>query len=86
MKGGVHPLLKRMTVVLTNGASVEMVTTSTRHKPYKLQKDILNHPHWNPEISQVDLSAGQVSRFLKRFEISEEEVSEGLTERTGKRR
>lgn len=78
MKRGIHPLMKRMTVVLTNGASIEMMTTSTRNKPYKLTKDILNHPNWNPEVSKVDLSAGQVSKFLKKFDISEAQVSWSL--------
>ena len=69
-----------MTVVLTNGASIEMMTTSVRRKPYKLTKDILNHPVWNPEVSAVDLSAGQVSKFLRKFDISEEEVTGNMQE------
>eukprot|EP00192_Tetraselmis_astigmatica_P015920 CAMPEP_0117682380 /NCGR_PEP_ID=MMETSP0804-20121206/19619_1 /TAXON_ID=1074897 /ORGANISM="Tetraselmis astigmatica, Strain CCMP880" /LENGTH=84 /DNA_ID=CAMNT_0005492469 /DNA_START=136 /DNA_END=390 /DNA_ORIENTATION=- len=74
MRKGLHPLLKPMTVVLTNGASIELMTVSTRTKVYKLTKDVLNHPTWNPEVGQVDLSAGQVSKFMRKFDISEEEA------------
>ena len=75
MRKGIHPLLKSMTVVLTNGASVELATVSTRTKPYKLTKDALTNPTWNPEVGKVDLSAGQVAKFMKKFDMSDEEAT-----------
>jgi|Transcript_35177 ribosomal protein L31 len=75
VRHGIHPLMRTMRVVLTNGASFELGTVSNRVKPYKLQKDPLNHPSWNPEISEVDLTAGRVSQFMKKYNITEEEVT-----------
>mmetsp|Transcript_22393 Transcript_22393/g.57352 ORF Transcript_22393/g.57352 Transcript_22393/m.57352 type:complete len:87 (+) Transcript_22393:144-404(+) len=85
VRKGIHPLMRAMRVVLTNGASFEVQTVSNRVKPYKLQKDPLNHPAWNPDISVVDLSAGRVAQYMKKFGITEEDIT-GSAPAGGKQR
>ncbi|KAK9722178.1 hypothetical protein K7432_002894 [Basidiobolus ranarum] len=55
------------TVVLTNGATFKLRTTSPRAQ-ITLSKDTRSHPLWNPQIqTTLDDDSGKISKFSKKF-------------------
>ncbi|OMJ25489.1 50S ribosomal protein L31 [Smittium culicis] len=66
-KFGIHPELFTQRIVLSDGSSFTIKTTSP--KPIvKLSKDTRNHQLWNPQ-NKYDLNdeGGHLSKFNKRF-------------------
>ena len=67
IKLSVRPRLFTQQIILTNGATYTLRTTSPRPR-MKLIKDTRNHPLWNPDSSQsFDDESGQLSKFIKKF-------------------
>ncbi|ORX96243.1 hypothetical protein K493DRAFT_314582 [Basidiobolus meristosporus CBS 931.73] len=55
------------TVILTNGATFKLRTTSPRPQ-ITLSKDTRSHPLWNPQIeTTLDDDSGKISKFSKKF-------------------
>ncbi|CAB4446385.1 unnamed protein product [Rhizophagus irregularis] len=67
-KSFIRPRLFTQQIVLTNGATYTLRTTSPKPR-IKLIKDTRNHPLWNPsQLSQaLDDDSGQLSKFIKKF-------------------
>ena len=65
-KSFVRPRLFTQQIVLTNGATYTLRTTSPKPR-VKLIRDTRNHPLWNPSISSqaVDDESGQLSKLSK---------------------
>lgn len=67
MKKGIHPLMKRLTVVMRNGSSFSIQSVLNRATPYMLQSDTTTHPAWTGE--KAGLSEDErISKLLKRFD------------------
>ncbi|GES98277.1 hypothetical protein GLOIN_2v1780055 [Rhizophagus clarus] len=64
----IRPRLFTQQIVLTNGATYTLRTTSPKPR-IKLIKDTRNHPLWNPsQLSQsLDDDSGQLNKFIKKF-------------------
>ncbi|CAG8575443.1 10126_t:CDS:1 [Funneliformis mosseae] len=64
----VRPELFTQQIVLTNGATYTLRTTSPKPQ-IKLIRDTRNHPLWNPSkySQELDDESGQLSKFIKRF-------------------
>ncbi len=70
MKKGIHPNYHEITVVMTDGTS--FATRSCYGKPgdtLRLDIDPKSHPAWTGQQRVVLDSAGQVSKFNKRFAV-----------------
>jgi large subunit ribosomal protein L31 len=70
MKKGIHPDYHEITVVMTDGSS--FTTRSCYGKPgdtLRLDIDPKSHPAWTGQQRVVLDSAGQVSKFNKRFAV-----------------
>lgn len=70
MKKGIHPDYHEITVVMTDGTS--FTTRSCYGKPgdtLRLDIDPKSHPAWTGQQRVVLDSAGQVSKFNKRFAV-----------------
>lgn len=70
MKKGIHPNYHEITVVMTDGTS--FTTRSCYGKPgdtLRLDIDPKSHPAWTGQQRVVLDSAGQVSKFNKRFAV-----------------
>lgn len=70
MKKDIHPDYHEITVVMTDGTS--FVTRSTWGKPgdtLRLDIDPKSHPAWTGQQRVVIETAGQVSKFNKRFAV-----------------
>ncbi|PKC70323.1 hypothetical protein RhiirA1_414520 [Rhizophagus irregularis] len=67
-KSFIRPRLFTQQIVLTNGATYTLRTTSPKPR-IKFIKDTRNHPLWNPsQLSQaLDDDSGQLSKFIKKF-------------------
>lgn len=68
MRKELHPLLRRMRVVMRNGASFEVKTVMKRELPYFLQIDTTMHPAWTGEKEGVSLEDARIAKLLKRYE------------------
>ncbi|KAI8968019.1 hypothetical protein BDF20DRAFT_898410 [Mycotypha africana] len=57
------------TVVLSNGATFTLRTTSPVRHQLRLTKDTRNHPLWNPTLLKEGLTdeSEQLNKFQKRF-------------------
>ncbi|RIA90976.1 hypothetical protein C1645_768583 [Glomus cerebriforme] len=68
IKSFVRPRLFTQQIILSNGATYTLRTTSPKPR-IKLIKDTRNHPLWNPsESSQtLDDESGQLSKFIRKF-------------------
>ena len=67
MKKGIHPLLHRLRVVTSQGASTRVWSTmKARNDTLFLQSDPSNHPAWTGK-AQVVVKAGRYAKFLQRF-------------------
>ncbi|KAI8987030.1 hypothetical protein BDB01DRAFT_784324 [Pilobolus umbonatus] len=57
------------TVVLSNGATYTLRTTSPTRSSIRLTKDTRNHPLWNPSMLKEGVTdeSEQLSKFQKRF-------------------
>jgi len=64
----VRPELFTQQIVLTNGATYTLRTTSPKPQ-IKLIRDTRNHPLWNPSKYTQELGdeSGQLSKFIKKF-------------------
>uniref|UniRef100_A0A1D1YTY8 54S ribosomal protein L36, mitochondrial n=1 Tax=Anthurium amnicola TaxID=1678845 RepID=A0A1D1YTY8_9ARAE len=89
-KSFVRPRLFTQQVILSNGATYTLRTTSPKPR-IKLIKDTRNHPLWNPsQLSRkLDDDSGQLSKFIKKFGDEEYglefmESEEGLPDLTSK--
>ncbi|KAF9415578.1 hypothetical protein BGZ94_000057 [Podila epigama] len=62
------PELFDQTVVLSNGATFTLRTSSPRSQ-LRLTRDTRNHPLWNPELRGTSTGddSGQLSKFAKKF-------------------
>jgi len=73
----VKPLVKAMTVVLSNGASLRMLTPALKTKPFIATQDMFQHNTWSVKVKgvgpQEDDSKQQVdfSQFYKKFGLGE---------------
>ena len=70
MKKGIHPEYHEVSIVLTNGEKFK--TRSTYGKAgeiINLDVDPLSHPAWTGAGQKLIDSAGQISRFNKRYNI-----------------
>ena len=68
MKQGIHPSYHEVTVVMTNGTTFK--TRTTWGKPgdtLQLDIDPLSHPAWTGANQRLLDTAGQISKFSKRF-------------------
>ncbi|CAI2177892.1 4079_t:CDS:1 [Funneliformis geosporum] len=86
----VRPELFTQQIVLTNGATYTLRTTSPKPQ-IKLIRDTRNHPLWNPSkySQELDDESGQLSKFIKRFgeeeyDLEFMESNEQLPELTSK--
>ena len=65
---GIHPVLRRATVVLANGASVQVMTTVKKFRGIiKPQTDQTNHHLWTGKKKELE-NKGQIAKFNVRFE------------------
>ncbi|ORX46565.1 hypothetical protein DM01DRAFT_1339561 [Hesseltinella vesiculosa] len=57
------------TIVLSNGATFQVRTTSPIRSHIRMTKDTRNHPLWNPALLKEGMSneSEQLSKFQKRF-------------------
>ncbi|KAG0734130.1 hypothetical protein G6F57_002390 [Rhizopus arrhizus] len=57
------------TIVLSNGATYTVRTTSPTRSHIRLTKDTRNHPLWNPSMLKEGVTdeSEQLSKFQKRF-------------------
>lgn len=68
MKKDVHPSYHEITVVMTDGTKFQ--TRSTMGKPgdtLQLDIDPKSHPAWTGASARLVDTAGQISKFNKRF-------------------
>lgn len=68
MKQGIHPSYHEVTVMMTNGTTFK--TRTTWGKPgdtLQLDIDPLSHPAWTGANQKLLDTAGQISKFSKRF-------------------
>ncbi|KAF7732789.1 hypothetical protein EC973_000063 [Apophysomyces ossiformis] len=63
------PELFLQTIVLSNGATYTVRTTSPTRANIRLTKDTRNHPLWNPAMLKESLTdeSEQLTKFQKRF-------------------
>lgn len=67
-KKGVHPLMRTFTVVMRNGASIQMASVLNRTTPYALAADKTTHPAWTGEKQGISTEDERIARLLKRYE------------------
>lgn len=66
-KKGIHPVLRTVTYVLKNGASVQLPSVQQRSVPYMLQADTTTNPLWTGEKKVVS-SGGRSAKMMRRYE------------------
>ncbi|KAL3147507.1 hypothetical protein ABBQ38_014562 [Trebouxia sp. C0009 RCD-2024] len=66
-KKGIHPLLRTVTYVLKNGASVQLPSVLQKSVPYILQVDTTTNPLWTGEKKVVS-SGGRSAKMMRRYE------------------
>ena len=77
MRKGIHPLMKRLTLVTSQGASSTIWSTmSARRGQLILQTDPSNHPAWTGRKAAV-ANTGRVARFRQRFEADAAASAQG---------
>lgn len=64
-----HPHHFRQILEMTDGSCIETTCMSSKRQFVKLALDSLNHPSWNPSLSDKSLidEQGKISKFEKRF-------------------
>lgn len=65
---GIHPIMHRVTVVLRNGASIEVMSAVPRAAPYFLRQDPTNTPLWTGKDSSLASEDEHMAKFLKKYE------------------
>lgn len=66
-RAGLHPVLRKMTVVMTNGATFQVLTPCKKIKDnYHLTADKTTHHAWTGKERQIE-DVGQVAKFNSRF-------------------
>ena len=68
MRKGIHPLMKRLTIVMRNGSSFSIQSILNRATPYMLQSDTTTHPAWTGEKAGLSTEDERISKLLKRFD------------------
>jgi ribosomal protein L31 len=68
MRQGLHPLMRKMRVVLRNGASYEIETILHRTAPQMCPEDPTTHSTWTGGKKGISLSDARLQRVMKRFE------------------
>mmetsp|Transcript_6153 Transcript_6153/g.12056 ORF Transcript_6153/g.12056 Transcript_6153/m.12056 type:complete len:87 (+) Transcript_6153:323-583(+) len=68
MRKELHPLMRRMTVVMRNGASFNVQTVMRTSAPYALQVDTTMHPAWTGETEGISLEDERIMRLMKKFQ------------------
>mmetsp|Transcript_3712 Transcript_3712/g.10746 ORF Transcript_3712/g.10746 Transcript_3712/m.10746 type:complete len:100 (-) Transcript_3712:444-743(-) len=66
-KNGIHPMLYQMTVVLRNGASIQVPTTIPRASPLFLKEDVTNNPLWTGKTEGLGAEDEHMQTFMTRF-------------------
>jgi large subunit ribosomal protein L31 len=80
MRKGIHPLLKRLTVVNAQGASTSVWSTmSARGGAIFLQSDPTTHPAWTGRKLAI-ANTGRVAKFRQRFEADATAAAAALKE------
>jgi hypothetical protein len=87
MKGGWHPLPRLMSIVLSNGATIRVLTSANRTRPAFLNSDMLNHSMWLKDSAAPDednkKDTADFSKFYKKFGYDDEkETKSGRTSKT----
>lgn len=68
MKKNIHPAYHTISVVLTNGEKFETKSTLGKGgETINLDIDPLSHPAWTGSGQRVVDTAGQISKFSKRY-------------------
>ena len=68
MKKNIHPAYHTISVVLTNGEKFETKSTLGKGgETINLDIDPLTHPAWTGSGQRVVDTAGQISKFSKRY-------------------
>jgi ribosomal protein L31 len=68
MRKGIHPLLRRLQLVTTQGASTTVWSTlAARDGRILLQADHNTHPAWTGRKAAIS-NTGRVARFRQRFQ------------------
>eukprot|EP00887_Chlorella_sp_A99_P007824 scaffold20.g7824.t1 len=67
-RAGIHPLLKQMTVVLRNGASIRVATVANRTTPYVMQTDVTNNPVWTGEKAGLSLEDKRIAKLMAQYQ------------------
>lgn len=68
VKRGIHPVLKQMTVVFRNGASIRIPTVANRPLPYMMQADVTTNPVWTGEKAGLSLEDERIAKLMRQFE------------------
>eukprot|EP00891_Asterochloris_glomerata_P006055 jgi/Astpho2/6055/Aster-x1346 len=56
-----------MTLVLNNGASINLSTMLQTSKPLKLTQDTTSHPLWTGGDRKLSVKEGQAAKFMQRY-------------------
>lgn len=67
-KKGIHPVVRSVTYVLKNGASVELPSILQRAIPYTLQSDPTTNPLWTGEKKALAGATGRSAKMMRRYE------------------
>jgi large subunit ribosomal protein L31 len=71
MKKGIHPLKRKISIVMTDGSFFDSVIVATYNKNIlKLDVDTKKHPCWNPskELKGVD-SGNRLHKFQSKYKV-----------------
>ena len=60
--------MRRMTVVMRNGASFNVQTVMRTSSPYALQVDTTMHPAWTGVTEGISLEDERIMRLMKKFQ------------------
>ncbi|BDA45314.1 probable 50S ribosomal protein L31 [Coccomyxa sp. Obi] len=66
VKRGIHPLVNTMTLVLRNGATIQVESILKATRPMRLQIDTTSHPTWTGEKTMTGQD-GRAADFMRKF-------------------
>ena len=68
MKKGIHPTYGVITIIKTNGETLETKSCmSAKYKEYHLEMDPESHPAWSKKNRFAGPSVGNVRKFEKQY-------------------
>lgn len=67
VKRGIHPLMNTMTLVLRNGATIQVQSILKATRPMRLQIDTTSHPTWTGEKTSLTGQDGRAAEFMRKF-------------------